>query len=312
MTDETPSQIIERAMTDPAVYAAMATREAEVWGKILPQLEKSEARAADIKASADLRAGRAMSSLPKVARENKLSFEKGLTLGCGAGRLERSLIATGICKAFHGIDISPEAIAEARSTAAESKLALTYEVADLNFVELEPQAFDLVVAQTSLHHVLHLEKLAEQAWKSLRRQGYMWIHDFIGETQGQHDELRLTVMNQILSILPEKFRRNQINDRLVTQIARPKPGRLGSPFECIRSGDIIPVFERWFTIEWKCEFNAFMHLVASPGMRAAYTENDDTKAMFELLQYFDQLCISQNILKPTGGQYLMRPRMQPL
>ena len=47
MTNNKAQEIIERAMTDRTVYDAMAARESEVWGKILPALERSEARAAD-------------------------------------------------------------------------------------------------------------------------------------------------------------------------------------------------------------------------------------------------------------------------
>lgn len=63
-----------------------------------------------------------------------------------------------------------------------------------------------------------------------------------------------------------------------------------------------------FTIEWKLEFSAFLHLVAPPGTRAAYIENDDTKALFELLLLLDHLCIEEKIVQPTGGRYPMRPR----
>jgi len=38
---------------------------------------------------------------------------------------------------------------------------------------------------------------------------------------------------------------------------RLEPGRLGSPFEKIRSEEIVTIFERWFTIEWKMEFASF-------------------------------------------------------
>jgi hypothetical protein len=68
------------------------------------------------------------------------------------------------------------------------------------------------------------------------------------------------------------------------------------------------VFQRWFTIEWNLEFNAFLHLVAPPGTRAAYLENDDTKTLFEVLLLLDHLCIEEKIVQPAGGQYLMRPR----
>jgi SAM-dependent methyltransferase len=176
------------------------------------------------------------------------------------------LIARGVGRSFHGIDISEKAIATARQVAKEQDLPLTYEVADLNFVELPKKSFDLIVAQTCLHHVLFLERVAEQTWGSLKSDGYLWIHDFIGETQQQHDPKRLSIMNQILAVLPDKFRKNKINGRLVTEIKRPEPGHLASPFESIRSSEIVSVFLRWFTIEWKLEFSAFLHLVAPPGL----------------------------------------------
>ncbi len=309
MSANKAQEIIRRAMSDRSVYDAMAARENQVWGKILPGLERSQTRAEDAEASLHLDVSRHFSSLLRVAQERNLKFENGLTLGCGAGRCERDLVSRGVCRSFHGIDISEEAIAAAREIAKEQNLPLTYEVADLNFVELPEKRFDLVVAQTCLHHVLFLERVAEQAWHSLKSNGYLWIHDYVGETQQQYDPKRLSIMNQVLAVLPEKFRKNKINGRLVTEIKRPEPGHLGSPFESIRSGEIVPVFQRWFTIEWKLEFDAFLRLVVPQGTRSAYLENEDTKALFEILMLLDHLCIEEKIVPPAGGQYLMRPRM---
>ena len=308
MSADKAAEIVRQAMADRSIYDAMAARENEVWGKILPDRERSETAIADMQAGAQLGVNRHLSSLSTLARERKLKFEHGLTLGCGAGRRERELVENGICQSFHGIDISENAIATAREIAKEQSLPLTYEVADLNFVRLPEKTFDLVVAQTCLHHILFLERVAEQVWRSLRSSGYLWIHDFIGETQGQCDPKRLTIMNQLLAVLPEKFRKNKVTGRLVTEIKRPEPGHLGSPFESIRSSEIVPVFQRWFSIEWKLEVSAFLHLVAPPGTRAAYLENEDTKALFEVLMLLDDLCIKEEIVQPTGGQYLMRPR----
>ncbi|HEY3659828.1 MAG TPA: hypothetical protein VGK91_01220, partial [Candidatus Udaeobacter sp.] len=117
------------------------------------------------------------------------------------------------------------------------------------------------------------------------------------------------IMNQLLAVLPEKFRKNKMTGQLVTEIKRPEPGHLSSPFESIRSSEIVPVFQRWFSIEWKLENNAFLQLVAPPGTRAAYLENEDAKALFEVLMLLDDLCIKEKIVQPTGGQYLMRPRL---
>jgi SAM-dependent methyltransferase len=226
MTADNAQEIIKRAMADPNVYHAMAERENEVWGKILPERERSEARIDDTEASLKLNVNRDFSSLLHIAEERNLKFENGLTLGCGAGRCERELVRNGVCRSFHGIDVSENAIAAAREIGREQNLPLTYEVADLNFVELPERTFDLVVAQTCLHHILFLERVAEQVWRSLKNDGYLWIHDFIGETQQQHDRRRLSIVNQILAVLPEKFRKNKITGRLVTEIKRPISGRL--------------------------------------------------------------------------------------
>jgi len=301
-------EIVRRAMADRSIYDAMAARENEVWGKILPDRERSEAAIEDTKASIELCVARHFSSLSTLAQERTLKFEHGLTLGCGAGRCERELLRNGVCRTFHGIDISEDAIAAAREIAKEQNLPLTYEVADLNFLELPEKTFDLVVAQTCLHHILFLERVAEQVWRSLKADGYLWIHDFVGETQGQYDLKRISIMNQILAILPEKFRKNKITGRLVTEIKRPEPGHLGSPFESIRSSEIVPVFQRWFTVEWKLEFDAFLRLVVPQGTRAAYLENEDTKALFEILMLLDDLCIKEEIVRPSGGQYLLCPK----
>ncbi len=308
MSADKAAEIVRRAMADRSVYDAMAARENEVWGKILPDRERSEAAIEDTKASIELRAARHFSSLATLAQERRLKFEHGLTLGCGAGRCERELLRNGVCRTFHGIDISEDAIAAAREIAKEQNLPLTYEVADLNFLELPEKTFDLVVAQTCLHHILFLERVAEQVWRSLKADGYLWIHDFVGETQGQYDLKRISIMNQILAILPDKFRKNKITGRLVTEIKRPEPGHLGSPFESIRSSEIVPVFQRWFTVEWKLEFDAFLRLVVPQGTRAAYLENEDTKALFEILMLLDDLCIKEEIVRPSGGQYLLCPK----
>src|SRR6266481_2513275 len=111
MSLDKAQEIIKQAMADRSVYDAMVARENEVWGKILPDRERSEAAIEDAKASATLQICRNQSSLFGVARDKGLKFEHGLTLGCGAGRLERDLVSRGVCRRFHGIDISEKAIA---------------------------------------------------------------------------------------------------------------------------------------------------------------------------------------------------------
>lgn len=308
MSRERAQEIIREAMQNPDVYSGMAKRENGVWGKILTAPGSRQPLADDAKAAAELRIARNQDSFVRLAKERGLGFEHGLTLGCGAGRFERLLVKAGICSRFHGVDIAAEAVASAREVAAAEGLDISYEVADLNSIVLPSVTYDLVVAQTSLHHVLFLEHVAAQAWACLKPGGMLWIHDYIGETQGQYSDLRLEIVNRVLRILPEEYRKSTVSGHTRDILRRPTPGQLVSPFESIRSEEIIPVFGKWFDIEWQGESNTIMHHVAPPGTRVAFNRRQDSKTILELLFVIDELCLKHNLLQPVTGQYLMRRR----
>jgi SAM-dependent methyltransferase len=305
---QTEDQIVHGLRSSPEAYEAAAKGEGEVWGRVFSDAERKAASEEDRIAALKLRPARGL-GLARVFRERNLTFGSGLSLACGSGRAEREFLRLGICERFHGIDIAADAIAEARQNA--QGLDLTYETADLNRLELAPGAYDLVITQNCLHHVLELEHLAEQIWRSLKPGGYLWIHDYIGESQFQFSDLRLDVANRILAVLPERYRRDRLRDRVLKKIARPNPGALASPFEAIRSAEIVPIFTRWFEIDYRHEESAFMGRVCPRGMRANYTETDDGPALFDLLMLVESLLVEHQILSPHTGQYLMRRKAEP-
>jgi SAM-dependent methyltransferase len=299
----TAEQIVEALRSNPEAYQAAAKVEGEVWGRVFSDADAKTVWEEDRIAAMRLRPGRGV-SLARIFRERHLTFRSGLSLACGSGRAEREFLRLGICERFHGIDISQDVIAEARENGRG--LDLTYEAADLNRVSLEPAAYDLVITQNCLHHVLELEHLAGEIWRSLKPGGYLWIHDYIGESQFQFSDLRLEIANRILEIVPERYRRDRLRNRVLSTIGRPKPGALASPFEAIRSAEIVPVFSRWFDIDYRHEESAFMGRVCPRGMRANYTETEDGPALFELMMLIESLLVEHRILAPHTGQYLMR------
>lgn len=232
----------------------------------------------------------------------------GLSLACGGGRAERQLMERGICKTFHGIDIAEGALSEARTIAEAENLSITYEQSDLNKIELDENAYDLVVTQNCLHHVLKLERLRDKIFQSLRPGGIMWIHDYIGETQFQYSNERLEIVNQLLKILPEEICKDVVNERSIKQLIRKEPGTLISPFEAIRSAEIMPVFLEKFDIIEKSESDAFLGFVCPMGIRHHYVKNDDRKLLFEVLFLFDSLLIERKILPPREGIYMLTPK----
>jgi SAM-dependent methyltransferase len=299
----TAEQIIETLPLSPDAYPAAARGENEVEGRAFSNVDEKAVWDEDRVAAMRLRPERGL-SLARVFRERGLTFRSGLSVACGSGAAEREFLRLGICDRFHGIDMSPEAIAEARESGRG--LDLTYAAADLNRVALEPGAYDLAITQNGLRNVLELEHLAEQIWRSLKPGGYLWIHDYIGESQFQFSDLRLDIANRILAVLPERYRRDRLRDRVLSRIVRPNPEALSSPFEAVRSAEIVPIFSRWFDIDYRHEESVFMGRVCPRGMRANYTETEDGPALFELMMLIESLLVEHRILAPHTGQYLMR------
>jgi SAM-dependent methyltransferase len=301
-------KIIEDAMTQPAVYADMARRENAAWSKELRSREAAEALTHDQKAAAELRLNRDQISLPAWARANNRRFMRGLSIGCGEGRAERRLIQQRVCAAFEGIDIATGALAEARAEAAANRLDITYREADINFVDLPSQRYDLIIAQTSLHHVLRLEPVADQIARALAPGGIVWIHDYVGESQFQYSDARLEVVNRIIGSLPERYRFDRVHHRQLGLVARRKPGTLISPFESIRSEEIPEIFASRFATLERRETMTLLHLVAPVGTRASYTADDASRTLFEVIHQMDRALAVTGALAPVTGQYILTTR----
>ena len=93
---------------------------------------------------------------------------------------------------------------------------------------------------------------------------------------------------------------------------RRPPGKLVSPFEAIRSSEIVPIFDRYFEIEYRQEWNSVLHLICPVGTRKAYAETEEGRTLFALLHEIDRILIETRTLPALGGQYLMKKRPAPM
>ena len=304
--DNEARTIIDNLLSDSELYQKMSEKEGEVWGRIFSNQKRNDALIHEQAAAQQLRINRNLLNLPFLLKNKSIFPEKGLSLACGGGRAERQLIKQGICQSFHGIDISENALSEARKKAKEGNLNITYEQGDLNHLELPEKEYDLVVTQNCLHHVLRLEDLADQIFKSMRPDGVLWIHDYIGETQFQYSDERLYWVNSILSLLPEQMKIDTVNNRVLNKVVRKKPGTLVSPFESIRSSEIVPIFLERFDVIEKFEFDSILRFVCGPGTRESFLTDEISQSLFEILFFLDKVLIEKGILTPCAGQYLLK------
>jgi 2-polyprenyl-3-methyl-5-hydroxy-6-metoxy-1,4-benzoquinol methylase len=303
----TAEDIIANLHASDAAYQDAARREGDVWGTKFSASDFLAIRSDDQAAAVELRLNRNKPpGLQYLLWKARLKPISGLSLGCGSGRAERNFLQLRVCERFTGVDVAQEAIDEARAHAASEGLPIRYLCQDLNAIDLGGETFDLIVCQTILHHVLKLEHLLDAVERALSPGGVFYVHDYIGETQFQFSDERLHWYNQVMRVLPEPLRRSRLRKTVPTQIDRPAPGSLVSPFEAIRSGEIRGMLMERFDVLDAYESTSILDRVVPMGTRRAFLADDNTRAVFELLMLLDEALLEGGLLPPVEGRYLLR------
>ncbi len=193
----------------------------------------------------------------------ELPLERCMSLGCGAGGLERHLSSAGMVRRIQAYDIAQGALAKARQAATDGRYeGLEYHLVDLETVEFPPGETDVVFAHQSIHHVERLEPLFAKVRQTLRRGGVFHLHEFVGPTRFQWTDEQLRLVNGFLDSLPASLRRLP-NGTLKPAMTRPTVEAMivADPSEAIRSKDIIPALRQHFdVVEHRALGGAVMHL----------------------------------------------------
>ena len=186
-------------------------------------------------------------------KSNGINFPlaRCLTLGCGAGDLERGLSKYNFCLQHDACDISDGAIKKAKEKASEKGLShISYEVVDVNEIRLPPCSYNVVFGVSSIHHLNNLEYVFSEIRKSLNPDGFFFLNEYVGPTKFQWSDKQLDLINHILSILPEKYRISRRSRILKTKCVRPTIVEMNTvdPSEAVRSEDIMKLLPLYFDI----------------------------------------------------------------
>jgi len=166
-------------------------------------------------------------------------FRRGLMLGVGSPRAEVQILRTNPELHLTLVDISADAV-ERRRGELERRFPgrVAGHAADLNFLELAPESYDLVVSCGTVHHVTNLEYLASTVNQALTSDGRFCLQDYVGEPR--------------FALSAEKRRLYEvIYDRDIARMVGRRPGVRWrddsdlSPFCGVRSDDILPVLRRF-------------------------------------------------------------------
>jgi 2-polyprenyl-3-methyl-5-hydroxy-6-metoxy-1,4-benzoquinol methylase len=157
-----------------------------------------------------------------------LELEPGMTLcelGCGPGWISRLAARQGVHP--EGYDISPDMIQIAREQAAEEGLEISYEVADMEQLDLG-RRFDTCLLYDALHHSPRPDLVLATAHKALRPGGRLllaepnWAHRFGGrEAAGTYGVTEL-------GYTPHRLK-HLLRDQGFTEIERFHPVRKRLP-----------------------------------------------------------------------------------
>jgi SAM-dependent methyltransferase len=175
--------------------------------------------------------------------------ERSLELGCGSASLSLELFSLGATREVEGVDASPERVAEGEARRSAVRAPGRFWAGDANTIELEPGRYDLIVSSHSYHHFLELERINAQVLRGLTPRGLFILEEFVGPTQFQWTDAQIEVTRSLMALIPERYR------MLRWGAVKPYEGRptvedvvAASPFESIRSAEIVPLFERGFRI----------------------------------------------------------------
>lgn len=240
--DDRPAAHLLRVTADDPEYLRQAAAEAAFWEQVHPLgLEAGEdlyvegpvEQYVNERFTGD-RSTDWVSTIPRWG-----TFTHGLLLGASSPKRERRVLETNPQVRMTLVDISPGAV-ERRVGALAARFGgrISPATGDLNFLELPPERYDLIVSSSTIHHVTNLEHLAFQINRALTPDGFFFLEDYVGEPR--------------FGFSPTKRRLfEMIYERDVARHPEKKPGLSWldtsdlSPFCGVRSDEILSVFRTY-------------------------------------------------------------------
>lgn len=193
------------------------------------------------------------STFTYVARQfftsNALS---AVSLGCGTGSREIAWADTGRFKRIIGIDASEERIKDAKRKLLQSAFGnvIEFVAGDVLHYPLDPESYDVVIAEGILHHLTPLEHILDRILLCLKPKGLLIVNEYVGPNRFQWTKKQVHFCNALLSIIPEEIKTYRGTSIRKSRIFRP--GTLSmliyDPSEAVESSRIMEILQKKFTI----------------------------------------------------------------
>ncbi len=223
-----------------------------------------------------------------------------LSVGCGAAGQEVGAAQQGLFAHLDAIDISRSALEEGRRLAAAAEVEnISFIEADFGQHELCPESYDVVFMNMSLHHVKELDAFLARIAACLRPGGFFLINEYIGPRQFQFGERQLSIVNDILEVLPEKLRQDVTTGEIKRSYERKSVEywNVADPSEAVRSDLIVPTLGHHFDVVERVDYGGtVLHLLLEHIIHNFDNGNDAHVAILRLLARFEDVLISRGVL----------------
>lgn len=227
-----------------------------------------------------------------------------LSLGCGHGGMEvdcaRRLSQLGSPYEVLAVDLNENLFRGARQEAARDGLRLELLALDLNFVELKENAFDVIFAHASLHHLLNFEHLFSQVHRALRSEGRLIVLDIIGKTQVLFWPENIRFATDLVAQMPERYRGGLPADPRVL-FSSYLDGAEQQGMEGIRQEELEEQIGRYFRPLKMHKYNSFVRLICThPTIALAFDpERAEDQAYLDSMFRLDLEQIAKGALRAT-------------
>lgn len=222
-----------------------------------------------------------------------------LVPACGTGSHEQRLAAFKHYKEILGFDISKACIEEATEKAAKNtdlETQFSYCMADAHTFELAENYYDVVLFHSSIHHIDKLDIFVEKIHKSLKKNGLLILHDFVGANRLNWTKEQLAAANQALQLIPKHLRKKWKTETVKNRVYCSGWWRmyLSDPSEAVESEHILPAIRKRFEIlEEKKLGGDIIHLVLKDIAHHFIEGNAESQAILSQLFIFEDTYLQQ-------------------
>jgi SAM-dependent methyltransferase len=237
------------------------------------------------------------------------SLGRGLSLGAGEGRLERSMLELGVCDEILGVDIS-EARVERATAAIPGALGKRLAFECHNLETWRPSGhFDLVIARDVLHHIARLEALCDALEELLRPGSLLYVDEYVGPARFQWTDKQLEVIARLL---------DRLSPSLVADLIEPARGSrrraqrptvenmiAADPSESVRSDELAGILaSRFDVVERRPYGGAVFHQLFNRIMGNFADDDDLVRTLVEI----DFLLCDEGVLETNYQWCVYRTR----